>query len=181
MPSSSSATSPQGNEFSCNTGSRGTRLSRRQAELFTGFRKPGASFSTAQWTMSGLVNGSPLPNGLAHRPRPSPSGPAGRPSSSSARKECGAGQFRSTSWLLHPLCLCSWWSLYLTNLLQHCLPGGCTLIREAAAQAPVLDHSLPGSPNTEFISLSSQQLMLSVKWANNYLFPGAGKFKCKYT
>ena len=36
-------------------------------ELFTGFKKPESSFSNAELTMSGLLNGSPLPNGITLR------------------------------------------------------------------------------------------------------------------
>lgn len=104
--------------------SKGTLLFPRSAELFTGLKEPESSFCNAELTTSGLLHGSPLPDGITLRllsdlPCPSQSGLKGLSSFLLGKTECNVHHLITTT-CFHALCLCQWRPPYLRNLSLLC-------------------------------------------------------------
>lgn len=104
--------------FSCNPRSPENHISlHTQLSFSRGLRsqKDEGSLSNAERTRSGLLSGSPLPNGIRLKLSacsllcPSQSGPEGLPSFSLGKKECGVSHFIAMSHSFVPGVLWSAW------------------------------------------------------------------------
>ena len=136
--------------------SRGTLLSPHAAELFTGFRKPERSFSTAELTASGLLYGSLLPNRIKLKPF----SPIVYARYKVAPEASLASHWGGRSWGLAIALSCPWASLFMMFFVPenafpalsawraHIHPGRISSNANSWLQ-------LPRSPKTESISVFS--------------------------